>query len=318
MTRRAARRWRPSGPETALLATLVLLLPATARAWGPAAHLDFGSEALRFLALAVPFVRRLLQGDPDAFLLGGFLADSVIGKNRAPEPHHSHRWMVGRSLLAAAGDPAEASFSVGYLAHLAADEVAHREFVPAKLVDSFEGHGLRHVYWELRFDSRVLQRQPAIADTWRRLAREPRARLEHFLAAHLHPALLPHPTSRGLFAGGMTLQRGSPWIAAARRIDRRSAFTLGEDEFDHYRKRAVDAVLAFLGDPECERGPEPQPVGLPEIREAQRLRRALRAARRRKLLPPGAVERIGPILRIAVAEGRPLADAVAEATGLRL
>ena len=294
---------------------LFVLWPASAWAWGPAAHIDFASEALRYLALAVPFLRRLLLAHPDAFLYGNFLADNVVGKNRAPEPLHAHSWSVGRKLLDVAGDPVERAFAAGYIAHLWADQVAHREFVPAKLIESFAGRGLRHIYWELRFDSRVLQVRPATVDTWRRIVRERPPGLARFLAAHLHPALLSHRASHRIFSGTMAMQRRPAWMQAAQRVDHRSPFPLSGAEFDWYRGRSVEAILAFLSDPDAERSTPPDAVGGPVIAEALRIRRELRRTRRRRALPPGAWLKLGPALRAATAEGKPLADAVRETIG---
>jgi hypothetical protein len=264
----------------------------------------------------VPFVRRLLLAQPSAYLYGAFLADNVVGKNRAPADLHCHSWRIGRGLLDVAGDPVERAFAVGYAAHLAADEVAHREFIPAKLVESYPGRGLRHVYWELRFDSRVVQTRPEVIDTWRRVAGDERAGdLRKFLARHLHPALLSHRTSHSIFAGTMAMQRRPTWLQAAERVDRRSPFPLSAEEFEWYRERSVDAVLGFLTDPDGERTPQRDAVGAAEIEEAQRLRRELRRARRRRPASPAALARLGPALRLAAAAGRPLADAVRESLG---
>ncbi|MBN1770144.1 MAG: zinc dependent phospholipase C family protein [Deltaproteobacteria bacterium] len=309
-------RLRPRPLDVVLAALLVLLLPEAARAWGGAAHIDFGTESLRWLALVVPFVRRLLLAHPAAYLYGAFLADNVVGKNRAPANLHCHSWSVGRGLLDVAGDPVERSFAVGYAAHLAADEVAHREFIPAKLVESFPGRGLRHVYWELRFDSRVLQMRPDVIETWRQVAEGERAEgLRKFLARHLHPALLSHGASHSLFAGTMAMQRRTTWLQAAQRVDRHSPFPLSAEEFEWYRERSVDAVLGFLSDPDGERSPPHDAVGAAEIEEAKRLRRGLRRARRSRPVSPEALARLGPALRLAAAARRPLAAAVHETLG---
>ena len=264
----------------------------------------------------MPFVRRLLLAHPAAYLYGTFLADNVVGKNRAPANLHCHSWRVGRGLLDVAGDPVERAFAVGYAAHLAADEVAHREFIPAKLVESYPGRGLRHVYWELRFDSRVLQVRPEVMDTWRRVAEGERAEgLRKFLARHLYPALLSHGASHSLFAGTMAMQRRTTWLQAAQRVDRRSAFPLSAEEFEWYRERSVDAVLGFLSDPDGLRTPSRDAVGATEIEEAKRLRRELRRHRHSRPASPAALARLGPALRLAAAAGRPLADAVRECLG---
>lgn len=261
-------------------------------------------------------MRRLLLVHPSAYLYGAFLADNVVGKNRAPAHLHCHAWSVGRGLLDVAADPVERAFAIGYAAHLAADEVAHREFVPAKLIESYPGRGLRHIYWELRFDSRVLQARPEVIETWRRVAGEERAAgLRRFLARHLHPALLSHGASHSIFAGTMAMQRRTTWLEAARRVDQRSPFPLSGEEFEWYRERSVDAVLGFLSDPDGERSPPRDAVGAAELEEAKRLRRGLRRARRSRPADPAALARLGPALRLAAAARRPLAAAVREVLG---
>ncbi len=306
-----ASRRLPGRTGFLLAFVVALLMPSAAHAWGAPAHIDFAMEALRWLAVAAPAVRLLLLRHPEPFLYGSVVADVVVGKNRAPQRLHCHRWEAGMELVEAASDPAERAFAFGYASHLAADSVAHGEYVPAKLVESFEGRGLRHAYWELRFDSRALQRRPDLRAVWLDLSRARFPRLDRFLAGHLHPAVLSHGASRGIFAGSMLFQRRRAWMRAARRIDHRSTFPLSGGEFDWYRERAVEAILRFLSDPEGRVDPPPDPVGAEPIASALALRKDLRRARRAHALPARAWLAMGPALRDAVAARRPLADVVA-------
>jgi len=82
-----------------MLAGLFLLLPAPAKAWGPAAHLDFSLIVLKDLALLAPAVAVLLKKFPDDFLYGSIAADIAVGKNLSPYHLHCHNWQVGFSVL---------------------------------------------------------------------------------------------------------------------------------------------------------------------------------------------------------------------------
>jgi len=45
------------------------------------------------------------------------------------------------------------AFAFGYLAHLAADTVAHNYFVPRQLAVTSSTSSLGHSYWESRFEN---------------------------------------------------------------------------------------------------------------------------------------------------------------------
>src|SRR2546428_465863 len=52
------------------------------------------------------------------------------------------------------GEPLRA-FGLGYLAHLAADSVAHNFFVPKQLAVTSSTSSLGHSYWESRFETHL-------------------------------------------------------------------------------------------------------------------------------------------------------------------
>ena len=55
------------------------------------------------------------------------------------------------------------AFALGYLAHLAADSVAHNYFVPKQLAITSSTSALGHSYWESRFETHLGHRVRAAA-----------------------------------------------------------------------------------------------------------------------------------------------------------
>jgi len=76
------------------------------------------------------------------------MADIILGKKHLPDDKSSHSWSVGLKLLSQAKTWPERAFSYGYLAHLAADTVAHET-----LTDEMGNMG--HTWVEMKADSLI-------------------------------------------------------------------------------------------------------------------------------------------------------------------
>src|SRR5262249_46682641 len=105
-----------------------LLLPATAYAWGPGAHMSYALYPLANAAVLAPSIRALLKKHAETFLYGTIAADIILGKKFAGELYHCHHWDVALPLLDRAEDDRERAFIYGYLGHLSVDTVAHNFF----------------------------------------------------------------------------------------------------------------------------------------------------------------------------------------------
>jgi hypothetical protein len=266
-----------------LTAATLLLVPAAAAAWGPAAHLDFASLILDGAVAVAPAILRLLARHREDFLYGALFADAVVAKNLARAREHSHSWDVARALLADArgeGDAREA-FALGYVAHLGADVVAHNYVVPQLLISHFGAVGAGHVYWEARIDRRLLELRPEVAELWRDLARGKHAEHDRFLEARLVPTLLPNRVSTGVFRGSLVVQRHAAFRRALGRIDERSRLGLDQEETLRWRALAIEASRKALNNPWSPRLDRLDPTGGTALRLAAVARRALRARQRR-------------------------------------
>jgi hypothetical protein len=137
---------------------LVALLPSTAWAWTPGTHVFLGEAVLRSLDLLPSGVAGLLSAFPHDFLYGSIAADTSIAKKYVPVGRHCHSWAVGFEIHEQASDEPLRAFALGYLAHLAADSVAHNYFVPRQLAVTASTAALGHSYWESRFETHLGER----------------------------------------------------------------------------------------------------------------------------------------------------------------
>jgi hypothetical protein len=129
-----------------LLAAGFILIPSFAFAWGPMTHMYLGNELLSCATLLPAGIHALLKKHKQDFLYGNLMADMILGKKYLPDEKSSHSWEVGLKLLDQATTWPERSFAYGYLAHLAADTVAHET-----LTDDLGNMG--HTWVEMKADS---------------------------------------------------------------------------------------------------------------------------------------------------------------------
>jgi hypothetical protein len=264
----------------AAVALVLLALPTAAQAWGPLAHLSFSAQALGQLGSVSGASRSLLTDFANEFLYGSLAADIVIGKNLARYAYHCHNWRVGFRVQRAARTRPEQAFSLGFLAHLAADTVAHNYFVPYLTVASFHRSRTCHAYWELRYDQRMDR-------AFSRLARQVSARpyrghdelLRHTLRG---ASVLPFSISRSLFGSVLASARSTRFQSLSRAILARHRNLPLEDELvDETGRLAVHAILGLLRDGERCEAARADATGARNIRMARRLRAALAHSHRR-------------------------------------
>ena len=224
-------------------------LPQTAHAWGTGAHVDFGLTLLGNLALLTPAVRALLKRFPQDFLYGNIAADTVIGKNLAPEEEHVHNWDVAIRLFDHSEDDAGKAFVFGYLSHLAADTVAHNYFVPKKRVDGFRSITAGHAYWELRYDSFLPAHVWEASGKLAKVRASAFERHDRLLEQGLKATLFTVASNRAVYSGFVTLaNRVERWRDLMRSHAERSATPFDSAERDQFRSLAVGAITDFLND----------------------------------------------------------------------
>ena len=164
----------------------------------PGTHVYLGEAVLRSLPMLPAGIGGLLSAFPYDFLYGSIAADTSIAKKYAAAGRHSHSWDVGFDILERARDEPLRAFSYGYLAHLAADVVAHNWFVPHQLAITSSTVGIGHSYWETRFETHLGEWAPRRA---RELILLDHSRSDGHLDRILSPTIFSTPTNRRIFRG---------------------------------------------------------------------------------------------------------------------
>lgn len=223
---------------------LLLLCPEPAWAWGPATHVFLGTGILDSLALLPPAVRSILAAYPYDFLYGSVAADISLAKKYVPEGRHCHSWHVGEEIYESAETDRLKAVGLGYLAHLAADTVAHNTFVPRQLLLTSSTKALGHSYWEHRMDIQLGER-------FTRLARGVVMDHDHSAADALFDRVLSATlfsfrTNRRIFRGMIRFQDNDRWQSVFNTVLANSRWTLSDDDVEGYVVRSFDYIVDYL------------------------------------------------------------------------
>lgn len=286
------RAARPRGTLTAggwpfaaplvLAIALLALLPSAAFAWTPGTHVFLGEALLRAPQLLPPAVAQLLLTFPYEFLYGSIAADTSIAKKYAAAGRHCHSWAVGLEILDRARDEPLRAFSLGYLAHLAADVVAHNYFVPRQLAVTSTTSALGHSYWENRFEAHLGDRSARRA---RELILLDHARSDAHLDRILSPTIFSTPTNRRIFRGMVRVTDMESWQRIFQLAAEHSRWDLPGDEVARYLARSFDYVVDLLNRMDAAEPYAFDPSGDLRLRLAKRVRReALRVGGEERLL----------------------------------
>lgn len=271
------RHDRSDGRRALLLLAVVLVaiacLPAAAWAWTPGTHIFLGEAILRALDQLPRGIADLLRAYPYDFLYGSIAADSSIAKKYAPVGRHCHSWTVGLEIYDRAADERLRSFGLGYLAHLAADTVAHNYFVPRYLIIASRTSGLGHSYWESRFETHL-------GLGYSRRAREllllDHARSDEHLDRILSPTIFSTQTNRRLFRGMVYVTDTESWQRIFQIAAENSRWDLNDPEVARYMERSYDYIIDFLSRIDSSEPYALDPSGEDALRTAKEVRREAR------------------------------------------
>ncbi|HMC54908.1 MAG TPA: zinc dependent phospholipase C family protein [Gemmatimonadaceae bacterium] len=222
---------------------LVALTPRTAWAWTPGTHVFLGDAVLRALALLPATVADLLRAFPHEFLYGSIAADTSIAKKYVPSGRHCHSWNVGFEIHGEARDEPLKSFALGYLAHLAADTVAHNYFVPRQLALTSSTASLGHSYWESRFETHLGERSSRRA---RDLILRDHSGADALLDRILSPTIFSTATNRRIFRGIVHAADAESWQRIFQMMLENSRWDLTDDEVGVYLTRSFDYIIDLL------------------------------------------------------------------------
>ncbi|MBT8489390.1 MAG: zinc dependent phospholipase C family protein [Gemmatimonadetes bacterium] len=249
----------------------LLLAPDPVAAWGPATHIALGEATLGALYLLPPAIRAVLERYPLHFLYGSVAADISLAKKYVPEGRHCHNWEIGEEILHSADSERLQSVGYGYLAHLAADTIAHNYFVPRRLLLTSTTQALGHTYWEHRMDMHV-------GEDFLNLARHIVVDHDHSEADELFDDVLSRTlfsfsTNRRIFQGMIRFTGHERWQKIFQQVLANSRFDLPNPTVDRYFELAFDYVIGYLRSGSTSTAAGLDPVGDLNLRLAKKIRR---------------------------------------------
>jgi Zinc dependent phospholipase C len=248
----------------------MVLVPEQVAAWGPATHVALGEALLTSLYLVPPAVRAIIERYPLHFLYGSVAADISFAKKYVPEGRHCHNWHVGEEILGSAASERLQSVGYGYLAHLAADTVAHNVFVPRQLMLTSTTQALGHTYWEHRMDMHV-------GEEYLSLARHVVVDHDHGEADALLDDVLSRTvfsfgTNRRLFRGMIRFQGHERWQRIFGQVLANSRFDLPAPTVDRYFELAFENIVGYMRERDASPAGQLDPVGDLNLRLAKMVR----------------------------------------------
>jgi hypothetical protein len=249
----------------------VLVTPGELLAWGPGTHVAIGEAVLASSHLLPPAIRGVLERFRVPFLYGSVAADISFAKKYAPVGRHCHHWHVGEEILASADSEELQAVGLGYLAHLAADTIAHNVYVPRRLLLTRGTEGVGHTYWEHRMDVHLGERYTAEARNV--VLFNDHADADRLFDEVLSKTLFSFRTNRKIFRGMVAFQDDTRWQRVFSEILRRSRYDLPDPVRDRYVRLGYEYVMDYLvrGDASLPRGLDP--IGDVNLKLAKSVRR---------------------------------------------
>jgi hypothetical protein len=226
-----------------LVVAFVLFSPQVTLAWGPATHIKLASDILEQLGALTPALAALLGKYARDFIFGNIAADVVFAKKLSRIKQFCHQWSTAFGILDGARNEPTRAFAYGYLAHLAADTVAHNKFLPRQMTLTRSTMSFGHLYWELRADSAIGTHY------WNQLRLVLDGGFEQhetILAQRLTDTLLPFQWNRAIFYRLNTVISRKGWIRTMDAWYHRSRWVLPDDVLADYRGECVDRAIDVL------------------------------------------------------------------------
>lgn len=257
----------------ALALLLMLLAVSCALAWGPGNHLEFEHRVFRQRERLSPAVRRLVSENREAWQYGHIAAD-IINLKAAGGPYsHCHRWGIVAEMRALAQSDFERAFICGYLAHLAADTIAHNHFVPYHLARFARTQGLGHLYWEMSADRFVPDERWDVVTRLKSV--EGLVPLDELVNATVPRKALSMGTNKLIFNHLLLVSERSAWRTGVESLHPRGAIDLKRGFLDRFRLAAIERIFLVLSEDGVERIAHVDANGKAAQKEALSLRTSL-------------------------------------------
>jgi zinc dependent phospholipase C len=225
---------------------LLVLCSALAAPWGPGNHLEFEARVFRRRKELLPrHVAHLLDAQRPAFQYGNIAADLINFKAFGGAYNSCHRWSIVEDMRNLATKPEEEAFILGYLAHLAADTIAHNHFVPYHLARYARGRSLGHLYWEMNADRFVPEERWQVVSQLKSLRQLDE--LDELVNRTVPRKALSMGTNKLIFSHVLLVSEREQWRQGISRIHPLSQLSLRKGFLEMFRDAAVQRVILALG-----------------------------------------------------------------------
>lgn len=285
---RSGRRWI----VPLLSALAVLIFSNQAYAWGVGMHMMHGTTLLQNLQWLTGSLLHVLRAFPRDFLYGCVSADIFIGKGSKYHADHCHNWSTARRLLQQADDPRLQSFACGYIAHLAADIIAHNVYVPNQLYLTSSTTRLGHIYWELRADEFADQKY------WKQvldILSGMNDQNDRFVQEIVKKDLISFDMKKKLFTHAVKLYDLGKRQQAVSLVSRNSRWDVPQEYVQSLNRKCLNLIVNVLNHPDDSICYRYDPIGSQRLAEAKRLRQFSKRIHRKEPTeyifdPPAEIE----------------------------
>jgi len=228
----------------ALVAILLVLVCALVP-WGPGSHLEFEHRVFRRRRERLQAATaELIERHREAFQYGNIAADIINFKAVGGHYNHCHRWTIIEEMRSHAGTDEERAFILGYLAHLAADTIAHNHFVPYHLARYARVKGLGHLYWEMNADRFVPEERWEVVSRLKALPEL--TDMDRLVNATVPRKALSMGTNKAIFNHVLLVSEREQYRRGIARLHPMGRLKLTKGFLDLFRDAAVERIFLAL------------------------------------------------------------------------
>jgi hypothetical protein len=222
---------------------IIFFLSETSYGWGLATHMELAESLLSNAAILAGAAGTIILKHKKDFILGNLLADVMIGKKMSRRRKATHHWIGGLRLLENAEHNRTRAFAYGFLTHLAADTVAHNQFVPKQILRANSTILLGHLYWEVMADQLT---DPAKRKKLRKLLENYSPVHDQQLEEYLYPAMKWFAFNKSVFRKVSRLVNDKKFVSAVGFCSDFSPNPLLATDLTKYKHQAMDRMVDIL------------------------------------------------------------------------